>query len=232
MLVMCNNLSLDNPYRIEADLKETREEASEHWASLMTVLLPGFFVSEKEMVLEDLLTRYNEPHRAYHNLKHVVSMLNELNKLSSVPDRSLVALAIWFHDAIYDPMAKDNEEASAQLAEEKIVEIGLPSWVGNKVFDLIIATKHETRPTDLATQILVDLDLMGLGKSREEFEANGERIRVEYKSVTEAAFRLARAKIFQAFLNRPSIYSTVLFRDKYESSARANLKRAIDKLRQ
>lgn len=77
---------------------------------------------------------------------------------------------------------------------------------------------------------MVDLDLMILGSSEAKFDAYEVGIRQEYAWVSEEDFRFHRAKILQSFLDRPSIYYTERFREKYEARARANLERSIKKL--
>lgn len=63
---------------------------------------------------------YADLARAYHNWTHVAAMLDGLNSVRTLEefaeaDFEAVELAIWFHDAIYDARAKDNEERSARL---------------------------------------------------------------------------------------------------------------------
>lgn len=201
-------------------------KAQKYWATLMSALgnLKG-----SETVLKDLLTRYGEPHRGYHNIAHIVAVLDEL-ELAGENDLA-IALAIWFHDAVYDPKAKDNEERSAKLAKDSIRQIGLPDSLGEQVNDLVVATRHTAVPVEHAAQILVDIDLMVLGKPEKEFDAYEVGIRKEYEWVPQSDFCAGRSKILQSFLDRPSIYSTELFRDKYESTARNNLRRSIEQLR-
>ena len=70
-----------------------------------------------EAPLRRLAALYAEPHRAYHHLGHVLDCL-ELAR--GVRDRLespvAVELALWYHDAIYDSRASDNEERSAAFA--------------------------------------------------------------------------------------------------------------------
>jgi pantetheine-phosphate adenylyltransferase len=201
-------------------------KARKHWTTLMSALGNP---KGSETVLKDLLTRYGEPHRGYHNIAHIIAMLDELELVGE--NDSAVVLAIWFHDAIYDPKAKDNEEQSARLAKDSIKQIGLPDSLGEQVNDLVMATKHTAVPAEYAAQVLVDLDLMVLGKPEKEFDAYEAGIRKEYEWVPELDFCVGRSKILQSFLDRPSIYSTKLFQDKYESIARKNLEQSIEQLR-
>ena len=201
-------------------------KARKYWMSLMKALGNP---KGSEMVLRDLLSRYGEPYRVYHNLSHIVAMLDELEMVNE--NNPAIALAIWFHDVVYDPKDKDNEEQSAELAKKEIQKIGLPSLLGEQVNNLVMATKHTAVPVDHTAQILVDIDLIVLGKSEKEFDVYEAGIRKEYEWVPQPDFCAGRLKILQSFLDRPWIYSTQLFRDKYESVARKNLKKAIKQLK-
>lgn len=56
---------------------------------------------------------YSEPHRAYHNLTHVGACMDVWERM---PGRHpIVKLALFFHDAVYVPGDKRNEELSAGL---------------------------------------------------------------------------------------------------------------------
>ena len=68
---------------------------------------------------DDLLARYAEQHRHYHDQQHLAEVLQTIDELAEyADDADTVRLAAWFHDAIYDPQADpgENEEVSAQLA--------------------------------------------------------------------------------------------------------------------
>ncbi len=216
------------PASVLAKLKEkfSLGKARRHWTSLMSTLENP---KGSDAVLKDLLARYSEPHRAYHNLVHIVAMLDDLEQLSE--SDPAVAVAIWFHDAVYDPRAKDNEEQSAELARTTIEKLGLPKALGQRIYQLILATQHAAAPTDHAAQLLVDLDLAILGKPEPEFDAYENRIRAEYDWVPQPDFITGRSKILQSFLDRSTIYSTKSFQINYEATARKNLKRSIEKLR-
>lgn len=216
------------PAVVVAKLKEKflLEKARKHWATLMLALGNP---KGSEVVLEDLLARYNEPHRDYHNITHIVAMLDGL-ELLGVRDLA-ISLAIWFHDAVHNQDTRDDEEQSAKLATNSIKKIGLPDTLSKQVSDLILTTKHTTVPSSYDAQILTDIDLMVLGKPEKEFNAYEDMIRKEYNRVPHHDYCVGRSKLLQSFLNRSSIYSTELFRNKYENAARRNLKRLIKQLR-
>src|SRR5689334_15382646 len=59
----------------------------------------------------DLLARWREPHRHYHTDEHLAFMLEIIDRHADLADDAdAVRLAAWFHDAVYDPRAADNEE--------------------------------------------------------------------------------------------------------------------------
>jgi len=183
------------------------------------------------VIYHGLVTRYMEPHRAYHTLSHIQDCLVDFAGCRHLAvNPNAVEMAIWFHDAVYDPKAKDNEEQSAALAMEILGRALLPEHFRRAVADLIMATKHLTVPTDPDARMLVDIDLGILGKSEERFDAYERQIRTEYQWVPLKEFAIARTGILKAFLDRPSIYATRFFRDRYERVARQNLAHSLDRL--
>lgn len=179
-----------------------------------------------------LKTLYSEPHRFYHNLPHVNSCLTELDSARQIVQQpDLVEFAIWYHDAIYDSKAKNNEEESARLAYDVCLAAQLPKKFANGTRDLIIATKHNVVPQGIDARVLVDVDLSILGKTPEEFDEYEQNIRKEYSRVPEDQFRQGRSAILKMFLERDSIYLTDFFKGKYESQARVNLQRSIESLK-
>jgi predicted metal-dependent HD superfamily phosphohydrolase len=180
----------------------------------------------------DLLARYDEPHRHYHTLRHIEHCLDEFEtSRSSAADSEVVALAVWYHDAVYDPRRADNEERSADLAVATLSAAGFPSGRVARVADLIQASAHRGVPDAGDAALFVDIDLSILGAAPGFFDEYERQIRAEYGWVDEAVFRTRRASVLEGFLARPVIYCTAHFRDRYEAPARRNLQRSLDRLR-
>ncbi len=182
-------------------------------------------------VWSELERRYLEPHRAYHNFDHIGHCLAEfaaVKELAESPDA--VELAIWFHDAVYDPHAKDNEAQSARLAGQFLDKAGVDPQLVSAVESLILATKHIAPPTSRDAALLVDIDLAILGQPRERYARFEEEIRSEYSWVALAEFAAGRGTILRGFLGRPAIYCTDSLRRRYEATARDNLRWAIARL--
>jgi len=182
-------------------------------------------------VYDDLLLAYSEPGRSYHTLAHIEHCLTEFAEVSeAAANPDAIEFALWFHDAVYDTKAYDNEERSAALARRVLRSAALSDSFGDLVAGLILATKHAAPPVALSEQIVVDIDLSILGQSRARFDEYERQIRSEYSWVPSDAFANGRSAILSSILARPRIYSTEFFYCKYEETARGNLARSITTL--
>jgi predicted metal-dependent HD superfamily phosphohydrolase len=178
-----------------------------------------------------LMEVYAEPHRAYHNLQHLAECLEIRHRLgvkSQTPHE--VDLALWFHDAIYDPSARDSEGRSAQWLDDVACAVGLDADVRTRLHALVMVTCHDAAPRSAAESTLVDADLAILGASPSRFDDYCRQIREEYRHVPSLLYRIRRRQILQGFSNRSRIYTTEAFHLSLEEQARDNLRRAIDDL--
>jgi predicted metal-dependent HD superfamily phosphohydrolase len=179
-----------------------------------------------------LTAAYSEPHRLYHNLRHIAECQKEFDaarNLSSSP--GAVELAIWFHDAVYEPKSADNEEQSAALAEQCLRGSHVKESLVEKVKRLVLATKSHDVNADEDAPLLVDVDLSILGQPERRFLEYETQIRAEYAWVAEDKFAARRAEILEGFLARDRIYATSWFYDRYEHQARHNLEASLLRLK-
>lgn len=140
-------------------------------------------------------------------------------------------MALWFHDAVYDPKAPDNEEQSAALARQCLLTAGTSAALTETVVQLVMATKDHDVHAGPDAGLMVDIDLSILGREEARFFEYEEQIRKEYGWVPETVFAPKRAEILEGFLSRDPIYVTEWFRNKYERQARKNLAVSIGCLR-
>ena len=90
---------------------------------------------------------YEAPLRSYHNLGHIEHCLRVLDHDRVSPNDCLeVELALWFHDAVYDSKARDNEERSACFASDMLQEMRVSGGVVDQVAQLIRITAHHAKP--------------------------------------------------------------------------------------
>jgi predicted metal-dependent HD superfamily phosphohydrolase len=177
----------------------------------------------------DLAVRYSGLERHYHNLDHIADMLRTVDGLRDLAqDLAAVRFAVWFHDAVYDSRASDNEERSAALAVETLRRLGVPDATVLRTADLILLTKtHLAAPHDVDGQILLDADLAILGADPVRYVEYAAAIRREYGWVPEEEYRVGRARVLRQFLDRPHLYFTERLFAALETRARANLQAEI-----
>ena len=183
-------------------------------------------------VFDELDRRYRESGRHYHTWRHVAACLRELRRARPA-GRAALELALWFHDAVYEPGRPDNEERSAALASRRASELGLAGEIGSRAAGLILATRHEdvrAGPASAEEALIRDIDLAVLGAPWAAYLRYERRIAREYSGLPAERFRQGRARLLRGLLARPAIYATPSFRKRLERRARRNLLRAALRL--
>jgi predicted metal-dependent HD superfamily phosphohydrolase len=184
-------------------------------------------------LFQDLVNAYNSEFRFYHNLDH---LLSGLEYIAGLRDTSLyspeVELAWWFHDAVYDPQASGNEAASAALLEQQVPRLEITPKTLARTQRLIMVTCHTERcpSKDQQAKLIVDVDLSILGRPVAVFDAYEVAVRKEYAHLDKKTFAEGRKAVLQSFQSRRKLYSTEVFRAKYEAQARSNIARSIKRL--
>ncbi|EEA04562.1 conserved hypothetical protein [Burkholderia sp. H160] len=174
-----------------------------------------------EAVYTDLARRYGEPLRHYHTLRHVRRCLRYFDLARhAIPHPDLVELALWCHDVIYVPGARDNEPCSADWLRRTS---GGRIAMCEHICEMILATRHTSVPDDLDERFACDIDLAVLGAVRTRFREDGARLRTERPDLDDRAYELQERMILSSLLARPRIYLTDYFHARCEVRARENL---------
>jgi len=175
--------------------------------------------------LDDIVGRHREPHRRYHGVRHVTWVVRHVHTLAdSVPvaDLDAVVAAAFFHDAVYDPRASDNEEQSARLAERVLAELAWSPVRAATVAAMVRATAaHEATDGDEA--VLLDADLAILGSEPAAYQAYVTGVRTEYAHLDADAWRVGRAAVLHGLLERRPLFATEPGRTRWEARAGANM---------
>lgn len=178
-----------------------------------------------------LMAAYAEPHRAYHTAEHIADCLAQLDAAPETPaNRTLVEVAIWCHDVVYDPRAADNEAESAAWASYILSGAGVALPTIDAIRRLVLLTRHVKPARDTNGSLLCDIDLSILGRPPAEFDEFERRIRAEYDWVPEREYREGRARVLSRLLGWDPLYQTDCFRRRYETAARNNLAAVIARL--
>ena len=183
-----------------------------------------YHFSEPQKILNKLIAAYSEKQRAYHTIQHLYECLILLELVKPyLNDFYAVALALWFHDAIYNPQAKDNELKSAELFEQYL-SADLSDQTLIKIKQWILATQKHASTDELDLQFLLDIDLAILASSPARFVEYEQQIQQEYAWVDPEIYSVKREEVLRSFYENQPIYQTKYFQEKFEQKARKNLK--------
>ncbi len=144
-----------------------------------------------------------------------------------------VALALLFHDAIYEPGQRDNEARSAALARETIPRWWPAAGIDDaRVAELIGLTARHGQLTpqdvDADAALMLDCDMAILAAPPAEFDAYDQAIAEEYRGHVPAfLYRINRRRFLRGVLAQPRIFLSDWFHARCDAQARANLRRAI-----
>lgn len=176
-----------------------------------------------------LISRWSEPHRQYHDRAHLLAVLRALDLLRSRgepvgPFPRAPWLAAWFHDAVYQGVAGQDEEDSAALAERLLPPAGVPADEVAEVARLVrLTTSHWPEADDAAGRLLCDADLEVLARPQPAYARYVAAVRREYSHVPGADFAVGRAEVLRTLLGTVPLYATATGRELWEVAARENL---------
>lgn len=174
---------------------------------------------------------YLEKGRYYHNLSHIEAMFkNLLYVKNDIQDWDTILFSMFYHDIIYNPTRKDNEERSAALVKERLQSISCNSKRIENCVSQILATKSHSKNFDNDSNLFIDADLAILGQDETMYLNYCNQIRMEYHEIPDVEYKIGRKRVLQHFLEMDSIYKTEFFKRKFEMQARRNVLEEIKKL--
>lgn len=200
--------------------------------------------------LDQIMAKYAEPHRHYHNWDHISRMLFEFMKLRehyvkmySLTNREVenITTAIIYHDVIYDVGAStfvSNEQKSAiYFLLDQYGPTPSIDFQGTTITDLILTTEfHFSRINPIEvdrlkanpdfnrfkvlSQIIRDLDLLAFADKYEDFVKTNFNIDKEFSSLPFDAVLNGRCSFLQSILTNRSLHFFT-FPNKKEMEATA-----------
>lgn len=190
--------------------------------------------------LENVKTFYQEDHRFFHNVEHLMLGYNEIQSyvqwyVSNISKNSedtsvcLEQIAAWaYHDSVYSiANAADNERLSALLAVEALRETDLDI----KVVEHIILDTKLHYATGEQSKLILDIDMASLGYSYDRFLHYRKLVIEEYKSIyNERQLFDGVLSFIESTLKQDSIYHLDYFKRRYHTASRANLMRYREQL--
>ena len=185
---------------------------------------------------QDIAMRYNETQRVYHSLQHIRQLFGQFEQVKQhLYQPHSIALALLFHDVIYEPTRSDNELKSAEYAVESLSPY-LSAEQCQYIYALIMMTashqiddidKKSDKAKESDAAYLLDMDLSILGASWSEYEQYAKDVRQEYANVSNADYCVGRIEVLEGLLAHPTLYLTDYYHSQLENQARQNIEREI-----
>ncbi|HEX8462061.1 MAG TPA: hypothetical protein VF623_11545 [Segetibacter sp.] len=189
----------------------------------------------KQQLWEEIVYRYSEQHRQYHNLTHIAYLFSHCDKyINQIKNPAVVGFAIIYHDIVYDTYRQDNEELSAQMAEAHLTQLNINSRLLQNVKDFIIASKNHTINEEFSLKddlaIFLDFDMAILASEDDYYKLYSEKIRQEYAKYPDELYREGRKLALQKIMQTENIFNSKTFREEWEPIARQNINKEISVL--
>ncbi len=179
-----------------------------------------------DQVYSALLEKYNEPHRAYHNVGHLVELFEYFEKYrDQIQDQQSIALALFFHDVVYNISDTDNEEQSAKYATKALSELNVNTETISRTADLIEMTKtHLSAESDLDASLMLDMDIAALGAPTEQYKKYSQAIEAEYTTnLPTQKYYKGRLRFLESIKQRDNLFITKTFKDIFEKQLLKNI---------
>ncbi|MGR0160275.1 DUF4031 domain-containing protein [Paenarthrobacter nitroguajacolicus] len=182
------------------------------------------YPGHEELGLE-LLERWGADGRKYHSRTHLLAVLEALDLLTEPeqPPRTAL-LAAWFHDAVYEGVAGQDEEESARLAEDRLTSTGLAHAEVAEVARLVrLTSSHSPSPGDHTGALLCDADLSVLGGDEQSYARYLAAVREDYAHVSDHDFARGRAAVVRHLLGLDPLFHGERAKAHWLEAARRNL---------
>ena len=197
----------------------------QRWQRTVARLAPATVPQTVAAQGEALIARWSEPHRRYHDLAHLIDVLDGVDTLAGhARHAEVVRAAAWFHDAVYAGRPGQDERDSALLAVSVLRGLGAPDPIVDDVARLVLLTiGHRPADGDTDGEVLCDADLAVLASGPDRYRRYADAVRAEYAHVPDEAFRTGRAAVLRGLLEPRWLYRTPTARERWETAARANV---------
>jgi len=197
------------------------------WRAGMSAL--GADATLAASAFEDIVARHSEAHRRYHGLSHLVALFD---LIEAAPPGSAARFAVWWHDAIYDPKASDNEEQSAHLARCVLPGLRGPQQLVDETADLILKTKKhwDSGAAGPDGDAFLDADIAILGAPPARYRQYAQDVRTEYAWAPDDLYRHGRSAFLRGAIARDRLFRTDAFEAAYAAQARENMTRELAEL--
>lgn len=219
------------------DLSQLNTELGTIFTWHLSAISSHITLEQVSILWQNIAMRYNKPQRAYHSLQHIQQLFGQYDQVKgNLHEPHIIALAIYYHDVIYEPTRSDNELKSAEYAVESLTGY-LNAEQCQHIYALIMMTatheldkwSNETKEREKYSDAayLLDMDLSILGSSWSEYEQYAHAVRQEYAHVSDDDYRVGRMAVLKELLAHPTLYLTDNYYKRLEKQARKNIEHEI-----
>ena len=219
------------------DLSQLNTELGTIFTQHLSAMSSHITLEQVSILWQDITMRYNEPQRAYHSLQHIQQLFGQFEQIKHLfHEPHIIALAIYYHDVIYEPTRSDNELKSAEYVVESLTGY-LSAEQCQHIYALIMMTAshqidnwpNETKEREKYSDAayLLDMDLSILGSSWSVYEHYAHAVRQEYAHVLDGDYRVGRMAVLKELLAHPTLYLTDYYYERLEKQARKNIEHEI-----
>ena len=220
------------------ELPPMNTHLSNHFYLCLSALNDDVTPDDAQALWQSIFVHYGESQRAYHTLSHIEQLLVQFDSIKhNLSEPHIVALALYYHDVIYNPTRADNEQKSAEyavgalssyLSPEQCQDIyALIMMTANHQIDESIDSVEYSSVKYSDAAYLLDMDLSILGAPWPTYEQYAQAIRQEYAHVADDNYRDGRTAVLQGLLAHPKLYLTDYYYSQLEAQARDNIKREL-----
>ena len=216
------------------DLSQLNTELGTIFTWHLSAMSSHITLEQVSILWQNIAIRYNKPQRVYHSLQHIQQLFGQFDQVKdNLHEPHIIALAIYYHDVIYEPTRSDNELKSAEYAVESLTGY-LSAEQSQHIYALIMMTashqidkwsNEREKYSDAA--YLLDMDLSVLGSSWSEYEHYAHAVRQEYTHVSDGDYRVGRMAVLKELLAHPTLYLTDYYYARLEKQVRKNIEHEI-----
>lgn len=162
-------------------------------------ILSKYYSDEQIM---KILAMWNSPERYWHDINHLHFLFDKIEAMNEISQKSkeILTITAFFHDAIYNPKRKDNEEQSIKLFKE--YSRNLYDKYYHKIIEIITCTsKYPDIPTNKLSKIFwkIDNDPV-INGDFESFKKYEKLIRMEYSFVSIPDYKNGRIHFLSKYI--------------------------------
>jgi pantetheine-phosphate adenylyltransferase len=155
-----------------------------------------------KLSVDEVYACWSEPQRFYHTTEHLTKIISDILSAKNLNEEEteILLIAAIFHDIVYDPKSRTNEEDSIQFFKDSFLSTYKLDTKELEVIDLIRMTKTH-KPKSKLEELFCELDLKVLSYDLPGLLKWEEQIFREYEFVNWKLYKETRIKLIQKFID-------------------------------